>query len=104
MRSYVQNLKTYIHNDIVRNLSLQHAIHPLKSIAHRVKTYIHYDIVYNLSLNHDIHALKSIAHMENQKNMERHSHRNVYDEKPYTKNIESHCTDMHDKNSYTTKW
>ena len=40
-------------------------IHALKSISHMVKTYIHYNIVYNLSLHHAIHALKRISHMEN---------------------------------------
>ena len=34
--------------------------------------------------------LKGIAHMENQKNMESHSHRNGHDENPYTKCMESH--------------
>ena len=87
-------VKTYIHYHIVYNSSLNHAIHPLKSIAHMVKSYIHYNIVYNSSLHHAIHTLKSIAHMKNQKNMESHSHRNVHDENLYTKNMESHLHRM----------
>ena len=59
---------------------------------------------------------------KNQKNMEIHSHRNVYDENPYTKNIESHLHRMcrtkthiqqngshsyinvHDENPFKNKW
>ena len=70
-------VKTYLYYYIVYNASLHHAIHPLKSIAHMVKTYIHYNIVYNSSLHRAIHAVKTIVHMEN----------------PYTKNMESHCTE-----------
>ena len=46
---------------------------------------IHYNIVYISSLHHAINALKSIAHMENSKNRESHSHRNVHDENPFKK-------------------
>ena len=57
------------------------AVEPcLGSIKHMVKTYIHYNIVNNSSLHHAIHPLKSTAYMENQKNKESHSHRNVHDE------------------------
>ena len=59
-----------------------------------VKTFMHYNIVYNLSLHHAIHALKSFAQTENQKNMESLSHRNVHDENPLTKNMESHLHRM----------
>ena len=96
--------KTYIHYNIVYNLSLHHPIHPLKSIAHINKTYVHCNIVYNSSLHHAIHALKSIAHMESHiqriwkvnrtemcmtkihsKRNGSHSYRNVHDENPFRK-------------------
>ena len=81
------------------------AIQALDSIKHMVKTYIHYNIVYNSSLHHAIHALNSIAHMENQKNMESHSNRNLHDENPYTKNMESHLhRNVHDENPFKKKW
>ena len=70
-----------------------------------VKTYIHYDIVYNSSLHRAIYKLKSIEHMENQKNMESHSHRNVHEENQYTKIMESQFgQNVHDEIPYTTKW
>ena len=70
-----------------------------------VKTYIHYIIVYNSSLHPAIHPLNSIAHMENEKNMESHSHKNVYDEYSYTKNIEKrwHRYVQHE-NPIKNKW
>ena len=77
---------------------------------------------YISSLHDAIHALKSIAQMENQKNMESNSLRNVHDENPYKKNTESHLHRMcmtkthikrngshsyrnvHDENPFKKKW
>ena len=56
-----------------------------------VKININLYILYIPSLHHAIHTLNNVAHiMENKKNRESHSHRNMHEEITYAKNMEKH--------------